>query len=47
MFCIYLQLLVLSQQHGSSVLLARLLSNDRGVEIYDGLYARLEVHVHD
>jgi hypothetical protein len=47
MFCIYLQVLVLSQQHDSSVLLVHLLSKGRGVESYDGLDACLIVHVHD
>jgi hypothetical protein len=47
MFCIYLQVLVLSQGHGSSILLAHLLSKDGGVESYNGLDARLIAHVHD
>jgi hypothetical protein len=47
MFCIYLQLLVPSQRHGSSVLITHLLSKDGGVENYDGLDAHLVVHVHD
>jgi hypothetical protein len=42
MFCIYLQVLVPGQRHGSSVLFAHLLSKDRGLEIYDGLDARLQ-----
>jgi hypothetical protein len=47
MFSIYLQVLVLSQRHGSRVLLAHLLSKDGGVESYNGLDAHLIVHVHD
>jgi hypothetical protein len=47
MFCIYLQVLVLSQRHGSSILLAHLLSQDGAVESYDGRDAHLIVHVHD
>jgi hypothetical protein len=47
MFCIYLQVLVPNQRHGSSVLLAHLLSKDGGVESYDCMYACLVVHVHD
>jgi hypothetical protein len=47
MFCIYLQVLVLSQRHCSSVLFAHLLSKDEGMESYDALDARLIVHVHD
>jgi hypothetical protein len=39
MFCIYLQVLVSSQRHGSSVLLAHLTFKDGGVESYDGLDA--------
>jgi hypothetical protein len=47
MFCIYLQILVPSQRHGSSILLAHLLSKDGGVESYNGLDVRLVVYVHD
>jgi hypothetical protein len=47
MFCSYLQVLVPNKRHGSSVLLAHLLSKDGGMEIYDCLDACLVVHVHD
>jgi hypothetical protein len=47
MLYIYLQVLVPSQWHGFSVLFTHLLSKDRGVESYDGLDARLIVHVHN
>jgi hypothetical protein len=47
MFCIYLQVLVPSQGHGSSILFAYLLSKDKGVESYYSLNACLVVHVHD
>jgi archaeosine-15-forming tRNA-guanine transglycosylase len=47
MFCIYLQVLVPSHQHGSNVLFAHLLSKDGGMKSYDGLDACLVVHVHD
>jgi hypothetical protein len=47
MFYSYLQVLVLSQRHGSSVLLDHLLSKDGGMESDDGLDVCLVVHVHD
>jgi hypothetical protein len=47
MFYIYQQVLFLSQRHGSCILFADLFSKDGGMESYDGLVARLVVHVHD
>jgi hypothetical protein len=47
MLCIYLQVHVRSQRHGSSVLFAHLLSKDGSVESDVGLDARLIVHVHN
>jgi hypothetical protein len=47
MFYSYLQVLVPSQRHGSSVLLDHLLSKDGGMENDDGLDACLVVQVHD
>jgi hypothetical protein len=47
MFCIYVQVWVLSQRHGSSIIFAHLLFKHGGVESYDGLDTRLVVHVHD
>jgi hypothetical protein len=47
MFCIYLQVLLPSQRHGSRVLLVDLVSKDGAVVSYDSLDARLVVHVHD
>jgi hypothetical protein len=46
MLCIYLQVLVLSQRHGSSILVV-LLYKGGGVKSDDGLDAHLVVHVHD
>ena len=43
MFCINLQVLVQSQQHGSSNLFALILSKDGGMESCDGLDAHLRV----
>jgi hypothetical protein len=45
--CIYLQVLVPSQRHGSGVLLVHLLPKDKALVIDDGLDSRLIVHVHD
>jgi hypothetical protein len=45
-FCIYLQVLVPSQGHGSSVLLAHLLSKDGDMVSDDDLDVCLVVHVH-
>jgi hypothetical protein len=47
MFCIYLQVLVLSRRYGLGVLLTHLISKDETVVSDDGLDARLVVHVHD
>ena len=47
MFCIYLQVLVLGQRHGSYVPFGDLRSKDGTVVSYDGLDARLVMHVHD
>lgn len=47
MFCIYLQVLVPSQLHGSCVLFGDLLSKDAPMVFYDGLDARLIVHIYD
>jgi hypothetical protein len=47
MFFIYLNVLVLGQRHLSCVSLGELLSKDRPVVSYDGLEARLVMHVHD
>jgi hypothetical protein len=46
MICIYMQVLVPSQRHASSVVLIHLIFKDRGVESYDGLDAHLVVYVH-
>jgi hypothetical protein len=47
MLYIYLQVLVMSQRHGSVILLANLLSKDRAMVSDDGLDARLLVHIYD
>ena len=47
MFCIYLQVLVLGQRHGSCVPFGDLRSKDGPMVSYDGLDARLIMHVHD
>ena len=47
MFCIYLQVLVLGQHHGSCIPFADLHSKDGPVVSYNGLDARLVMHVHD
>ena len=47
MFCIYLQVLVPSQRHGSCVPFGDLRSKDGPMVSYDGLDARLVMHVHD
>ena len=47
LFYIYLQVLVPGQRHGSCILFGDLLSKDGPVVSYDGLDARLVVHVHD
>ena len=47
MFCIYLQVLVPGQRHGSCVPFGDLRSKDGPVVSYDGLDARLIMHVHD
>ena len=47
MFCIYLQVLVPSQRHGSYVPFGDLCSKDGPMVSYDGLDARLVMHVHD
>ena len=47
MLCIYLQVLVSSQWHGSCILFVGLLIKDGGLETYGGMDARLVVHVHD
>lgn len=47
MFCIYLQVLVPGQRHGSCVPFGDLRSKDGPVVSYDGLDARLVMHVHD
>ena len=47
MFCIYLQVLVLGQRHGSCVPFGDLRSKDGPMVSYDGLDARLVMHVHD
>jgi hypothetical protein len=44
--CIYLQVLVRSQRHGSGVLLGHLLHKDGAVVADDGLDSHLIVHVH-
>jgi hypothetical protein len=46
-FCIYLQVLVLSQRHGSGVQLGHLLPKDGTMVSDDGLNSRLIMHVHD
>jgi hypothetical protein len=46
-FCIYLQVLVPSQRHGSGVLLGHLLPKDGAMVTDNGLDSRLVVHVHD
>jgi hypothetical protein len=43
----YLQILLLSQRYGSSVLIADLISKDGAMVSDDGLDMRLVVHVHD
>jgi hypothetical protein len=45
--CIYLQVLVLGQRHGSGLLLGHLLPKDGAVVADDGLDSCLIVHVHD
>jgi hypothetical protein len=45
--CIYLQVLVSGQRHGSGLLLGHLLPKDRVVVGDDGLDLCLVVHVHD
>jgi hypothetical protein len=45
--CIYLQVLVLGQRHGSGLLLGHLLPKDGAVVDDDGLDSCLIVHVHD
>ena len=47
MFCIYLQVLVPGQRHGSCVPFGDLRSKDGPVVSYDGLDTRLVMHVHD
>lgn len=47
MFCIYLQVLVPGQPHGSCVPFGDLRSKDGPVVSYDGLDARLVMHVPD
>jgi hypothetical protein len=45
--CIYLQVLILGQRHGSGLLLGYLLLKDRAMVADDGLDSCLRVHVHD
>ena len=47
MFCIYLQVLVPGQRHAPCVPFGDLRSKDGPVVSYDGLDARLVMHVHD
>ena len=47
MFCIYLQVLVPGQRHGSCVPFGDLRSKDGPVVSYDGLDAHLVMHVHE
>ena len=47
MFCIYLQVLVPGQRHAPCVPFGDLRSKDGPVVSYDGLHARLVMHVHD
>ena len=47
MFCIYLQVLVLGQRHGSCVPFGDLCSKDGPMVSYDGLDTCLVMHVHD
>ena len=47
MFCIYLQVLVPGQRHGSCVPFGDLHSKDGPMVSYDGLDTRLIMHVHD
>jgi len=47
MFCIYLQVLVPGQRHGSCVPFGDLRSKDGPVVSYDGLDVRLVMHVYD
>ena len=47
MFCIYLQVLVPDQRHGSCIPFGDLRSKDSPMVSYDGLDARLVMHVHD
>ena len=47
MFYIYLHVLVLGQRHASCVPFGDLRSKDGPVVSYDGLDARLVMHVHD
>jgi hypothetical protein len=46
MFCIYLQVLVPSQLHGSCVLFGDIPSKDGPMVFCDGLDARLVVHIY-
>ena len=47
MFCIYLQVLVPGQRHGSCVPFGDLRSKDGSVVSYDGMDTHLVMHVHD
>ena len=47
MFCIYLQVLVPGQCHGSCIPFGDLCSKDGPMVSYNGLDARLVMHVHD
>ena len=47
MFCIYLQVMVLGQHHAPCIPFGDLHSKDDPVVSYDGLDARLVMHVHD